>query len=54
MNGNKIDITESEMQPGKFRVIVNVTDEYSVGIILTRGELKTLFSDIQNVLKKLK
>lgn len=50
MNGNKIEITTSEMQPGKYRVVINVTDEYSVGVILTKGELKTLYSDIQDVL----
>lgn len=52
MNGNKVNVVKSDMHPDKYRVVVNVSDEYSVGIVLTKGELKTLFSDIRDVLEQ--
>lgn len=51
MNGNKASVVKSEMNPEKYRVVININDEYSVGIVLTRGELQTLSSDIRDVLE---
>ena len=46
----KAYITESESRPSYYRLVINVTDEYSTGTILSRAELAQLMSSIQNIL----
>lgn len=46
----KAYVVKSETQPGKFRLVINVTDEYSTGTVLSQGELSQLFYEIKNLL----
>lgn len=46
----KAYVVQSETQPGKFRLVINVTDEYSTGTVLSQGELSQLFYEIKNLL----
>lgn len=46
----KAYIVASDSRPSYYRLVINVTDEYSVGTILSRAELAQLLSSIQNIL----
>lgn len=43
-------VVKSEAQPGKYRLVINVTDEYSTGTVLSMGELSQLFYEIKNLI----
>ena len=45
-------VVPSESQPGKFRLVINVNEEYSVGTVLDEGELRQLFYSIKDALEK--
>lgn len=47
----KIQIASSETQPDKFRLILNINDEFSVGSILTKKELKVFYNELRQALE---
>lgn len=50
----KIEIKESTIITNKFRLIINVSDDYSVGVLLSKAELNTIKTEIEEVLEKAK
>jgi transcriptional/translational regulatory protein YebC/TACO1 len=50
---NKIDIIINKERPTQSRLIVNVNEDLSVGVIMKRQDLNKLKHEIENVLRKL-
>jgi hypothetical protein len=48
---NKVTVKVSESAPDKFRVIVNVDGDFSVGVVLTKGELGILQNEIREAIE---
>jgi len=48
----KIELKSSDLSPGKFRLIINPTEDYSVGIIISKSELNLIKNEIEEILEK--
>lgn len=48
----KLEIIKSESHPDKFRLIINVTSEFSTSVILEKEQLAFFFNELKELLKK--
>lgn len=48
----KIEFIKKKDAPSKFRAIINVNEEYNVGVTLNRTDLKGIFYQIKNMLEE--
>lgn len=47
----KVSVVKSDALPGKFRIITNVDDSFSVGTVVDRRELLKLAYDIKDIIE---
>lgn len=52
MEFEKIEIIRKQGAPSKFRAIINVNNDYNVGVTLNKADMRSLFYSIKNLLEE--